>query len=515
MTDTPDSFDQFSMPGEIPDSGPDSGPDYGVPTQDWLSRGLRHRAGRGWEAARSGAAAGDHAGDPYPTSAALQAQRVDQIRGGSSTQAHWPAGWQPGDPPRVIVLDAGPGADGPFGSLADPATFGPAQQVRFLDALSLHGNVRAAAARVGVSRDTVYRIRRREPRFANLWDAALVHARAAGEAELASRAFDGVATPVFVRGEHVATWRRHDPRYLLGHLARLDRRLGAGGVAEQEVRGRAEAEARAGRFDELLAVLAGHAMPEEFAPACEIDAEMAAEDCENGSRADDAPAVPHCADLPPTGTAVYALACMQALEALDAAVAAGKTAYEDPEARNRADVQAVDRATAKALAQLEQWQAEGHALVDLVLAGGGVGPVEEGLEAARGAQGDADAEEMPMEYKSMALGFASGARESDRDSGGVSDVSARVGDQLTSSSSTVPCPRLTSPICCAAARERSIVRLRENGPRSLIRTVTALPLRGSVTRTSLPNGRVRCAAVSACMSKRSPLAVRRPWNLAP
>ena len=46
------------------------------------------------------------------------------------------------------------------------------------------------------------------------------------------------------------------------------------------------------------------------------------------------------------------------------------------------------------------------------------------------------------------------------------------------------------------------------------RTTTLLPLAGLVTRTLLPKGRVRCAAVSAELSNRSPLAVRRPWNLA-
>jgi hypothetical protein len=36
-----------------------------------------------------------------------------------------------------------------------------------------------------------------------------------------------------------------------------------------------------------------------------------------------------------------------------------------------------------------------------------------------------------------------------------------------------------------------------------------------ITRTLVPKGRLRWAAVSACMSKRWPLAVLRPWNLSP
>jgi hypothetical protein len=50
-----------------------------------------------------------------------------------------------------------------------------------------------------------------------------------------------------------------------------------------------------------------------------------------------------------------------------------------------------------------------------------------------------------------------------------------------------------------------------NGPRSVIVTTTLLPLPRFVTRTRVPNGSVRCAAVSLCVSKRSPLAVARPW----
>src|SRR6266404_5400755 len=51
------------------------------------------------------------------------------------------------------------------------------------------------------------------------------------------------------------------------------------------------------------------------------------------------------------------------------------------------------------------------------------------------------------------------------------------------------------------------------GPRSLILTTTARPLLRSVTRTRVPNGSVRCAAVRACTLKYSPLAVLCPaWR---
>jgi|GEM_PF-887531 len=421
MTDTPetgDRFDKFSMPCDIPDSGPASGPDHGVPTQDWLSRGLRHKAGRGWEADDGGDALADTdpiSADPatnpayahYPSSAAYHyaqrgVQRGAQGRGVRSAQPLWPAGWLPGDPPVEIVLDADPFAD-PADHNSAAAKFGPPQQVRFLDALATHGNVRAAAARVGVSRETIYRTRRREPAFANLWDAALVHARGAAEAELATRALDGVATPVFVRGEHVATWRRHDPRYLLGHLARLDRRIAAGGVAEHEAQARAQAqaqaqtEARAERFDDMLAALAGQPAPEDHARAAAIGARLAWEDYEAGGRAAGEPApapAPICADLPPTRMGVFGLACEQALDAQEAAVAAGKKDYKDQAARGRADDRAVERATTKAVARWEQWQADGRALLDRVLAGAGDGGEGEG-EDVMAAEAACDARGVP------------------------------------------------------------------------------------------------------------------------
>ena len=51
------------------------------------------------------------------------------------------------------------------------------------------------------------------------------------------------------------------------------------------------------------------------------------------------------------------------------------------------------------------------------------------------------------------------------------------------------------PSARAAAGVTSITRPRTNGPRSLIRTTTEWPLRLLVTRTLVPNGNVRCAAV--------------------
>jgi hypothetical protein len=54
-----------------------------------------------------------------------------------------------------------------------------------------------------------------------------------------------------------------------------------------------------------------------------------------------------------------------------------------------------------------------------------------------------------------------------------------------------------------------------NGPRSLMRTTVDRRFLRFVTRTRAPMGNDREAAVNACWSNRSPLAVRFPWNLPP
>jgi hypothetical protein len=47
-------------------------------------------------------------------------------------------------------------------------------RMQFLDRLSGDGNVRAAAAACGLSRQSVYKLRRRDPDFAGEWDAAVM-----------------------------------------------------------------------------------------------------------------------------------------------------------------------------------------------------------------------------------------------------------------------------------------------------------------------------------------------------
>lgn len=134
----------------------------------------------------------------------------------------------------------------------------PARRAKFLTLLAETGNVRACAARCGLSAQSVYKLRRREPLFARSWAAALVLARDHAEQVMANRALDGVEEPVFYRGEQVGVRRRYDTRLLLAHMARLDR------LADDKAASR-----DAGRFDELIALVVGEAPPEDIAYADE------------------------------------------------------------------------------------------------------------------------------------------------------------------------------------------------------------------------------------------------------
>jgi hypothetical protein len=129
----------------------------------------------------------------------------------------------------------------------------PERRTQFLDHLAHAGSVCAACARVGLSREAAYRLRRRDALFARGWDAALVLARAASAEVLACRALDGVEEEIWYRGELVGTRRRYDSRLLLAHIARLDR------IAEGE-----RARQDAARFDELLALVGGEMPPEDL-----------------------------------------------------------------------------------------------------------------------------------------------------------------------------------------------------------------------------------------------------------
>jgi hypothetical protein len=136
----------------------------------------------------------------------------------------------------------------------DPAGWTPERRARFIELLSESGVVRASARACGLSPQSVYKLRRRDALFERSWKAALVLARDHSEQVMACRALDGVEEPIFYRGEQVGVRRRYDTRLLLAHMARLDRQCRD-----------SQAKADAGRFDELLALVAGEELPEALA----------------------------------------------------------------------------------------------------------------------------------------------------------------------------------------------------------------------------------------------------------
>ncbi len=504
-----------------------------------------------------GVSVGDAASD-YGTEARGEGFASGQGASGLSG-AHGRFGEREGDGPGILPSSSSSSSSGavdlPFGDGASPLHHpadGPPpragedfhngwsaqRKVRFLHHLAEKGDVRSAAARVGMSRQSAYMLRRRDRVFAQGWAAALVLARAHVEEVLATRALDGVEEAVFYHGEQVAVRRRFDARLLLAHLARLDR------AAEETVAG-----AHAARFDEVLALLAGEA-PGEMVLA--------------GAPGEG----PGDAVLPPE-RADYVSALGDALaeaerEAWLDAVDAGEDVGDAPDL-GQAECRAV------AAAEWDGWQARAFAAVDAVLgegvercpeAGGPVefksmdgpcaagdalgvaglcGPVEVGVERAwpisagpcqlcqperaGRAQKNATAGE-PDACGDVLLGegrrgasptplrYRVGLTPQDQAAGRGS------GDQLSSSSSrtaisTLPEPAREMPILSAAALLRSIRRFEWNGPRSLTVTITDWPLAGLVTRTCEPSGSVRCAAVSCVGSKRSPLAVRLPASSRP
>jgi hypothetical protein len=126
----------------------------------------------------------------------------------------------------------------PLRSRADGWT--PQRQADFLGALAETRSALAAARRVGMSRESAYRLRRREDAgsFAAAWDAALGRAdtarRKVTSQERARRAIEGLLKPHFWKGKHVGTERKADISALLGHVAMLDRAEAKAGAVDRK-----------------------------------------------------------------------------------------------------------------------------------------------------------------------------------------------------------------------------------------------------------------------------------------
>jgi hypothetical protein len=205
------------------------------------------------------------------------------------------------------------------------------RMAQFLDYLSENGNVRAACKRVGLSREAAYRLRRRNPEFARGWAAALVLAHDAGVEVLGDRAIDGIEEDVWHRGELVGTRRKYDTRLLLAHLARLDK------AAED-----AAAQRDAGRFDELLACIAGEMVPPDLLSEDDI-LPLDREEAVREAAAQAEKAVRHA----------------QPEEGED-----GEAAALDPEAEEQACVEAFRRGRLEGAAQWDLWFDDACGYVD-------------------------------------------------------------------------------------------------------------------------------------------------------
>jgi hypothetical protein len=211
----------------------------------------------------------------------------------------------------------------------------PERTALFHEYLAVRGNVRAACARVGMSRDTAYRLRRRDGMFARGWDAALLLARDSVAETLGDRAIDDIEEDVWHRGELMGTRRRYDNRLLLAHMARLDK------LAEQQA-GFGDAE----RFDEILGCIAGEPVPAEF-------------DCETG-------------ELPPDRHEHVAEAAAAAEQRVNAKWAASTDddGELDDEAYARFEAERdseVERARLEAAARWDEWKARACAAADALL----------------------------------------------------------------------------------------------------------------------------------------------------
>lgn len=100
----------------------------------------------------------------------------------------------------------------------------PAKQRRFIEILADTGSVDDAALLVGMSRESAYRLRRRTDAtgFAHAWEAA-IHTSTRRLIDIAfDRAVNGVATPIFYKGERIGERRAYSDRlliFLLKHYA--------------------------------------------------------------------------------------------------------------------------------------------------------------------------------------------------------------------------------------------------------------------------------------------------------
>jgi len=124
----------------------------------------------------------------------------------------------------------------------------PERQKCFLEALSRTGNVKAAAAYTGLSRESAYRLKRRPDAraFGRAWDAALIHARDIFADDLLDKGLNGWTEDVWHNGEVTGSRQRWSAPLFLAALARLDQLANGLDLAGNPAR------IAASHFDELV-----------------------------------------------------------------------------------------------------------------------------------------------------------------------------------------------------------------------------------------------------------------------
>lgn len=135
---------------------------------------------------------------------------------------------------RLDALSQGPGTD-----IAPHIPFDPVPRLRkrrsgwteerqrgFIEALAQCGSVRAAAAHVGCSARTAYRLLDADgaDSFAAAWDQALNFGRARIESEALERALNGAFVPVYRRGKLVRVEYRRCDKLAIAMLGGQDHR---------------------------------------------------------------------------------------------------------------------------------------------------------------------------------------------------------------------------------------------------------------------------------------------------
>jgi hypothetical protein len=126
-----------------------------------------------------------------------------------------------------------------------------AKMAAFLRQLSATHSISAAAASVGMSRQSAYRLRSRLKGgpFDLAWDVAFHHSYDNLAHAALDRALNGVEVPIFFHGEQVGSYRKYDERLTVALLALTTQR----GNVPLLGRHAAAAERHAGRFEALVA----------------------------------------------------------------------------------------------------------------------------------------------------------------------------------------------------------------------------------------------------------------------